>query len=300
MRKVIDLELDLPPDENGKPRKFESGDHPIGYGAPEKLPQLAGYGFANYANIFKARGEGASGAKKGESYESIIARMDKAGIVRGVVGRIPNEELKKLAKKHSDKFITLCEFSAYDGMRGVRGLEDLVKNHNISGFRTSSLYTGLPCSDRRYYPLFAKCIELDIPVRIYAGMSYANDRGYDLGHPRNLDQVCVDFPELRVVAGLGGWPWSNELVALMRRHPNLYADTASHRPKHFGTKNSGWEMFMQFGNTLLQDKIMIGLSRETFGVPYETLIAEYEELPLKDSVKDKWFYQNAAEFFRIG
>ena len=122
---------------------------------------------------------------------------------------------------------------------------------------------------------------------------------YDLGHPRHLDQVAMDFPELRIVAGLSGWPWANETVGLLRRHPNLYADTASHRPRHFATPGAGWEMFLQFGNTLLQDKIMIGLSRETFGVSYEDLIAEYEALPLRESVKDKWFYGNAARFFRI-
>ena len=91
-------------------------------------------------------------------------------------------------------------------------LEDIVRNHGIHGFRTSSLYTGLPASDRRYYPLYAKCVELDIPVRIYTAMSYANDRPYDLGHPRHLDQVAMDFPELRIVAGLSGWPWANETV----------------------------------------------------------------------------------------
>ena len=65
------------------------------------------------------------------------------------------------------------------------------------------------------------------------------------------------------------------------------------------TPGAGWEMFMQFGNTLLQDKIMIGLSRQTFGGSYEDLIAEYEALPLRDNVKDKWFYLNAARVFRI-
>jgi predicted TIM-barrel fold metal-dependent hydrolase len=301
MRKVIDLELDLPPDENGAPRKYE-GEHRIGYGDPELLPELPGYGFANYANIFKARSSKDDGkpAKKGESMDSIVARMKKANIVRGVIGRNPNSLLIDIVKAYPDRFIALAEFSAHDGMRGVRALEDIVRNHGIHGFRTSSLYTKLPASDRRYYPLYAKCVELDIPVRIYCAMSYANDRPYDLGHPRHIDQVCCDFPELRIVAGLGGWPWANEMVGLLRRHPNLYADTASHRPRHFGTKNSGWDMFLQYGNTLLQDKIMIGLSRETFGVSYEDLIAEYEELPLKDSVKDKWFYDNAARFFRIG
>jgi predicted TIM-barrel fold metal-dependent hydrolase len=300
MRKVIDLECDLPPDEDGNPRKIAGAERSPGHGAPEKLESPPGYGFANYANIFRSRAAAPDPFQpKGESLASVVGRMKKANIVRGVVGRIPNADLIAMAKQYPDSFICLAEFSAYDGMRGVRALQDVVQNHGIHGFRTSSLYTMLPASDRRYYPLYAKCVELDIPVRIYTAMSYANDRPYDLGHPRHLDQICVDFPELRVIAGLGGWPWVNETVALLRRHPNLYCDTASHRPRHFATPGSGWEMFLQFGNTLLQDKIMIGLSRQTFGGSYEDLIAEYEELPLRESVKDKWFYLNAARFFRI-
>ena len=50
------------------------------------------------------------------------------------------------------------------------------------------------------------------------------------------------------------------MVGLLRRHPNLYCDTAAHHPRYFGVKGSGWEQFLQFGNTLLQDKVMVGLS----------------------------------------
>ena len=71
-------------------------------------------------------------------------------------------------------------------------------------------------------------------MRIYSTMNYANDRPYDLGHPRHLDQIAMDFPELRIVAGLSGWPWVPDLVGLMRRHPNLYCDTAAHHPHYFG------------------------------------------------------------------
>ena len=90
------------------------------------------------------------------------------------------------------------------------------------------------------------------------------------------------------------------MVALLRRHPNLYADTASHRPRYFGVPGSGWEQFLQFGNTLLQDKIMVGLSPSTLGIPYKESIAEYEKLPLKERVIEKWLYGNAQRFFRLG
>jgi predicted TIM-barrel fold metal-dependent hydrolase len=142
-------------------------------------------------------------------------------------------------------------------------------------------------------------VELGIPTRIYATMSYANDRPYDLGHPRHLDQVAIDFPELTIIGALGGWPWVNDMVALVRRHPNLYLDTSAHRPKYFAQPGSGWEMLMQFGNTLIQDKVLVGLSTALVGQSHETVIQEYLDLPLKDSVKEKWLYTNAARVFGL-
>jgi predicted TIM-barrel fold metal-dependent hydrolase len=233
------------------------------------------------------------------SMDDFVAMMDRAGVEVGVVGRVPNRLLGEIGRAYPGRFFTLAQISAYDGMRGVRELERLVREEGVRGFRVSSLYTQLPASDRRYYPLYAKCVELDIPVRIYTAMNYANDRPYDLGHPRHLDQIAMDFPELRIVAGLGGWPWVNEMVALMRRHPNLYCDTASHHPRYFGTRGSGWDMLLQFGNTLLQDKVMVGLSWEQFGMSFEQLIELYEKLPLKEAVVEKWLYGNAARFLRL-
>src|SRR5436309_3423813 len=114
-------------------------------------------------------------------------------------------------------------------------VERLVRDGGLRGLAMAAFRERLPANDRRYYPLYAKCVELGIPVRLYTSMSYATDRPYDLGHPRYLDDVAVDFPELTIIAGLGGWPWVNEMVALARRHPNLYIDTSAHRPRHIAT-----------------------------------------------------------------
>ena len=296
MRTVIDLECDLPPDEHGVPRVAPTLNHPPGYGDPERLPPLPGHGFDNYQGIFTGR-PGAD--KPGMTVAAFVAQLGAAGIAKGVI-KGPNAILAEFVAQAPGRFIGMANLSPHDGMRGVREFERLVRECGLGGLRVSSLYNLIPASDRRYYPLYAKCVELDLPVRIYTAMNYANDRPYDLGHPRHLDQVAMDFPELRIVAGLSGWPWVNEMVALLRRHPHLYCDTGSHRPRHFATPGSGWEQFLQFGNTLLQDKIMIGLSQGAFGVPYATLIAEYEALPLKPNVLDKWFYGNAARFFGCG
>ena len=304
MRKVIDLECDLPPDEAGKPRKFGTETLVPGYGDPERLEPLPGHGFPNYERIFTNRtapAEGAAGAhRNGMSLASWVATMDAAGVETAVVGRVPNRALAEIVRAYPGRFIGLASISPFDGMRGVRELEHVVRDLGLGGLRIAALFNMVPASDPRFYPLYAKCVELDVPVRIYTSMNYANDRPYDLGHPRHLDQVAMHFPELRIIAGLSGWPWIADMVGLLRRHPNLYCDTASHHPRYFAVKGSGWEQFLQFGNTLLQDKVMVGLSLGSVGLPYKEAIAEYEALPLKERVIEKWLYENARRFYRLG
>jgi len=225
--------------------------------------------------------------------------MDRAGIRAGLLVGARNDQIGQIHRDHPNRFFTLVTIDPNDGMRGVRELERLVREEGAGGIRVSPLYTCIPANDKRYYPLYAKCVELDVPVRVYTSMTYANDRPYDIAHPRYLDDICIHFPELRVIAGLGGWPWINDMVGLLRRHPNLYADTAAHRPKYLGQPGSGWEQFLQFGNTLLQDKIMVGLSRYLFGTSFEELIQEYQSLPIKEKVMEKWLHGNAATFFRL-
>jgi predicted TIM-barrel fold metal-dependent hydrolase len=298
--RVIDLECNLPSGEESPAYRDAIHGRP-GNPVPDRLERPEGYGFDNYNRIFRGRAERAvaeDAPADGLRIDRFLADMDRAGVEVGVIGGASNKTLARVCQAHPDRFIGLAAMSPLDGMRGVREFERLVRDEGIGGMRVVALYNMVPASDRRYYPLYAKCVELDVPVRIYTSMNYANDRPYDLGHPRHLDDVAIDFPELRIVAGLAGWPWVGDMIGLLRRHPNLYCDTAAHRPRHFATEGSGWEQFLQFGNTLLQDKIMVALSRGIFGVPFEELIGEYQQLPLKDTVMEKWLYTNAARFFR--
>ncbi len=199
MRKVIDLECDLPPDENGNPRKLKKRPRTRRDMATRSgLPPLPGHGFSNYERIFTRRTEGGDAAagpakKHGMSMADFVARMDRAGVEVGVL-RAGNDIVADVLAQYPKRFIGLATISPHDGMRGVRELVRLVKEHGFGALRVSSLYNMVPASDRRYYPLYAKCVELDIPVRIYTNMNYATDRPYDLGHPRHLDQIAMDFP----------------------------------------------------------------------------------------------------------
>jgi uncharacterized protein len=292
MVRIIDMECSVPYGVNAESRP-EKPEKAAAEGQP-------GYGMANYGRIFRARREGGD-HRPAEDLDAYMKHLATVGIVRSVPFGLPNAETAALMKRFPGRFIGLARISIneHHGMAGVRELERLVRDEGFGALGVSALVDCIPASDRRYYPLYTKAAELGIPARIYSSMNYANDRPYDLGHPRHLDQVAMDFPELRIIGGLGGWPWVNEMVALVRRHPNLHVDTSAHRARYLGQPGSGWEMLIQFGNTLIQDKVMVGLSAGLVGQPYETLIQEYLALPLKDTVKEKWLYGNAARVFGI-
>jgi len=258
----------------------------------------AGYGMANYERIFRSRAAGGD-PRPDTEIEEYLKVLDRVGVVRSVPFGASNDEVAELLRAYPGRFIGLARISGLHPMGGVRELERRVREQGFHALGVSALVDAIPASDRRYYPLYAKAVELNVPVRIYSSMSYATDRPYDLGHPRHLDQVAIDFPELTIIGGLGGWPWVNEMVAIVRRHPKLYMDTSAHRAKYLGQPGAGWEMLLQLGNTLIQDKVLVGLSAGLVGQSYETLIGEYLALPLKDSVRDKWFYHNAARVFGI-
>ena len=287
--RVIDMECSVPKRADTPP--------PAAPASP-RAGQPAGYGMANYGRIFRSRRDGGD-ARPASELSAYVDLLERAGIVRAVPFGTTNDEAAALVAEYPDRFIGLARISAYDGMRGVRELERRVREQGFRALGVSALVDGIPASDRRFYPLYTKAAELDIPVRIYSSMNYATDRPYDLGHPRHLDQVAIDFPELTIIGGLGGWPWVNEMVALVRRHPKLYLDTSAHRARYLGQPGSGWEMLLQFGNTLIQDKVLVGLSAGLVGQLHETLIQEYLALPLKDTVKDKWLYRNAARVFGL-
>jgi hypothetical protein len=329
--RVIDIECDLPTAEAYEFRASGAAGPATGSGDTfrgREAETAAGHGMVNYLNIFGpgyAAEVGMPAAEfeqkrramdpealftelrrrlssKATSLEDFAGVLKKAGVERAVVGTAQqpsNDYVVEVVRQRPELFIGFARISPWDGMAGVRELERLVRDGGLRGLAMAPFRERIPPNDRRYYPLYMKCAELGIPVRLHTSMSYATDRAYDLGHPRHLDDVAMDFPELTIVAGLGGWPWVNEMVALVRRYPNLYVDTAAHRPRHFATRGSGWEMLIQFGNTVIQDKVMVGLSWLTLSKPYETLIDEVLALPLKDVVKEKWLYHNAARVLGI-
>jgi predicted TIM-barrel fold metal-dependent hydrolase len=312
---VIDIECDIPTRETVQ-KELES----IGSGDTK--------GMVNYLNLFGPRWAADIGMslmefeeakktvgvgklwkivrekalEKAMSEEEFVRMLDEAGVTIACIGTgrfATMEHTASLAQKYKGKFIPWVRISPHEGMAGVRKLEIVVKELGIKGFEASPFREKIYVNDKKYYPFFAKCVELNIPMRSHTSMNYATDRSMDLGRPVYLDEVACDFPELTIIAGLGGWPWVPELVGLARRHQNVYIDLAAHRPKYIGNPGSGFETLLQFGNTVLQDRILFASSWMNLAMPMKQIIQETEELTRNETVKHKWMYENAARILKI-
>jgi predicted TIM-barrel fold metal-dependent hydrolase len=118
-------------------------------------------------------------------------------------------------------------------MEGVRELRRCVRELGFRALRIVPWLWGLPPDDRRYYPLYAECIELDIPFCLQVGHTgplLSSETGRPIPY---LENVALEFPELRIVAGHIGAPWTQEIISLATKFPNLYIDTSAYKASRF-------------------------------------------------------------------
>jgi len=157
---------------------------------------------------------------------------------------------------------------------------------------------GIPPHHAKMYPIYSTCVELDIPIWFHLSISYSS-KTMEVERPIYLDIVAQDFPELKMIAGHGGWPWMGEMVAVAWRNPNIYIDIASYMPDYIAMPGTGWEQLLHFGNSILQDRVLFGSTWMFMGLNIKQLADGVMKFPLKEEVKHKWLYHNAARLFGL-
>ena len=239
--------------------------------------------------------------------ETFVSFLDQQGVDIAVIKardietshkeKIPNGKCAELVKKFPERLIGMAGADPYKGQAAVNELEKAVKQLGLKGVNLWPYEYNLYPHDEKYYPIYDKCQELGVVVSIEASMHFDRSVRMDLCRPLYLDYVAVDFPNLKIVGSTPGWPWVAELMGVVWRHPNVYVATSVVRPKYFGLAGSGYETLLQFGNSLLQDKIIFASGWPR--LPIARGIQEINQLPLRNEVKEKWLYKNAARLFGL-
>lgn len=213
---------------------------------------------------------------------------------------VDHDYIGGILTKYPNRFIGYAGFNPHKGTDSLKTVRRAITEHGYKAVVIPPYEHGLKADDRRYYPLYALCDELDIPIWIHSSINYFRETSVFLDHPSNLEAPLLDFKNLKIIAGHGGWPWIPDMIAMLLKYENLYVDTSAFRPRYIAEPNTGWDMFMYYANTLIQDKIVFGSDWLTMGMPIKDVISEIEEWPLKDSVREKFYWKNANKLFKLG
>ena len=146
---------------------------------------------------------------------------------------ITNDEVAAAVAQAPDHLAGVAAVNLRRPMEAVRELRRCVHTLGFVGVRMLPWLWELPPDDRRYYPIYAECIELGIPFCTqvgHAGPLRPSEPGRPIPY---LDHVACEFPELTIVGGHVGYPWTAEMVALVHKYPNVYIDTSAYKASRY-------------------------------------------------------------------
>ena len=239
---------------------------------------------------------------KGFTAEEMIQEMDEAGVDKVILSafvykdfRVDNDFIAKTCDQYPDRFIGCGTVDPRDGMDAVREVERIVNDLHMKAIKLEPYaygdgYVGLPPNHKYYYPIYAKCIELDIPVTIQIGHT-GPLLPSECARPIYLDEVALFFPELRIIGGHLGQPWHEEMMILAWKFPNVYIDTSARSPKYWPRS------FKQFVATWGQDCVLWGTDYPL--LEFKRCLDEIEELGLSPEAKRKLLRDNAIKVFKL-
>jgi predicted TIM-barrel fold metal-dependent hydrolase len=177
-----------------------------------------------------------------------------------------------------------------DEVRKIRRLKQEFDIKAVTAF-PSGLCPQVPINDKRWYPIYTTCIDLDIPFCPCVGVPGPR-LPMEPQKVEHLDEVCWFFPELKVVMRHGGEPWTELAWKLMLKYPNLNYMTSAFAPKYYPKD------IIEFANTRGSDQVMYA-GYFPMGISLERIFEDMPNVPLRDDVWPKFLRDNAQRVFKL-
>ena len=234
-----------------------------------------------------------------------LRKMDRAGIERSlliavragdlnVAGsfELPYHRVARVCARYPDRFSGLAGVDPFRGMQGLRDLEHAVDELGFVGAHLYPHWFGLAPDHAKYYPYYAKCCELDVPIMMQIGHNLVYSRKRRLpsvGRPITLDQVAIDFPELRLIGIHLGVPWTDEAISMAWKHENVYLAGDAYAPKHWP------KAFVHYANSYGSHKVLFGTDWPV--IDPERAVAEIDALGMRPESHRRMMRDNALAVF---
>jgi predicted TIM-barrel fold metal-dependent hydrolase len=231
--------------------------------------------------------------------EATLAEMDRAGVSIGVLcawhgpsgPMISNDEVAQNCRAYPGRFVGIASVDLFRPMEAVRELRLRVKRDGFRGLRVLPWLWGLPPDDRRYYPLFAECCELDIPFCTqvgHAGPLRESEPGRPIPY---LDRVALEFPELRILGGHIGVPWLGETLSLVLKYPNFFIDTSAYKVSRYPSE------LVEYMHGNGRHRVLFGSNHPFW--PAGECIAGLDGLNIGVPAQSAFLADNARRFFKL-
>jgi predicted TIM-barrel fold metal-dependent hydrolase len=219
--------------------------------------------------------------------DELIERMDAIGVEKSFLSvdpYRPDQRVLDFTSKYPERFYLAASPRLKKGMKALWAMEDLARDYPVIMARVTPFELDLPPSDPIYYPLYAKCIEMDIPVGVNTGLPGPPVAG-ECQDPMYLDRVCLHFPQLKLIMQHGADPWWEMAIRLMIKYRNLYMMTSAYSPKYLP------ESLLHYMNTRGKNKIMFASDHPVLTM--DRCLGEAQELDLRPGILEKYLYENA-------
>jgi predicted TIM-barrel fold metal-dependent hydrolase len=243
--------------------------------------------------------------RNGVSVERYLAKMDKAGIDRSLLVavragdlnvkgsfEIPYARIAEVCAQHPDRFSGLAGLDPTRGMQGLRDLEHGVRELGFVGAHFYPHWFGLPPDHAKWYPYYAKCCELDVPIMLQVGhnLVYSRERRLpSVGRPICLDQVAIDFPELTILGIHIGVPWTDEMISMAWKHDNIFIGVDAYAPKHWPPQ------LVHYLNSYGRHKVLFGTDWPV--IDPERAVREIDAMELRPETMAALMRDNALRLF---
>jgi hypothetical protein len=235
----------------------------------------------------------------GLTSEQIVEAMDRAGIQTLMLSAwhrpgqwvIHNDEVVEMVRQFPDRFVGVATVNLEKPVEAVRELERAVNDLGFKALRIVPWLWNRPPNDKFYFPLYVKCIELDIPFCTQVGHTgplMPSETGRPVPY---LDEVALTFPELKIVAGHIGFPWTDEMIGVAWKHENVYIDTSAYLPRYYPPQ------LLHYLKTYGKEKVLFGTNFPQLSL--EKCVQQVEELGLPDDVKENFLSRNARRVFKL-
>lgn len=172
--------------------------------------------------------------------EVTVGMMDKGKVDKSLISAwvaprnvmISNDEVAGFVAQAPDRLVGVGSVDISKPMAAVREIRRCVEVLDFKAIRVLPWLWEVPPTDRRFYPVYTACCELGIPFCTQIGHT-GPLMSSEVGRPIYLDQVALDFPELTIVGGHIGYPWTDEAIAVATKHKNVYIDTSAYTAKKY-------------------------------------------------------------------